>query len=376
MNTRTEQHPRPGFTLVELLVVIAIIGILIALLLPAVQAAREAARRAQCSNNLKQVGLALHNYLGALGVFPPAEMYPAPSTGTTSIVVGLLPFFEQGNLASMYTSAQATAIQLQIPSMNCPSDPNVDAVVDGGGPTPDTFTYRWPINYGFNYGTWFLYDWAKNTAGDGAFVINSAFGANNITDGLSNTLAASEVKAQQESGGIKMGIGYIRSLKIPSISDPTNTTAPATPAALLALLGVDPNNSSFAGDGSTLNSNLHLDYNNPTVTQTGFTTTFSPNTPMYVTVSHQNVGTGTPASQGGNQVPDVTGAYDVDYVSLPEKAMTSGVTFAAITSRSYHNGVVNSLLLDGSARTVASTIALQVWRALGTRSGGEPPTSF
>jgi prepilin-type N-terminal cleavage/methylation domain-containing protein/prepilin-type processing-associated H-X9-DG protein len=369
---RTFRHfSRPGFTLVELLVVIAIIGILIGLLLPAVQAAREAARKAQCLNNLKQIGLALHNYQTSNGVYPPAEMYPAPASGTTSIVVALLPYFEQGNLATEYASSQSTAIQRQIPTFNCPSDPNIEAVVDGGGPPPAAFTYRYAINYGFNYGTWFLHDWARNIGGDGAFVINSSFGPNGITDGLSNTLAASEVKAQLQSGGIKTGIGYIRSLKIPSTSDPSNTNLPASPAALLALLGVNPQQSSFAADGSTLNSNLHLDFNNPTVAQTGFTTAFAPNAAMNVNVANQNSGTGTSVALGGNQVQGITGVYDVDYVSLPEKAMTTGVTFAAVTSRSYHNGLVNCLLMDGSVRSVSSTILPQTWHALGTRTGGE-----
>ena len=91
-------------------------------------------------------------------------------------MVALLPYFEQGNLANSYVSAQTQAIQQQIPTFNCPSDPCVEAVIDGVGTAPGTFTYRFPINYAFNYGTWFLYDWAKNTAGDGAFVINSASG--------------------------------------------------------------------------------------------------------------------------------------------------------------------------------------------------------
>ena len=179
-----------------------------------------------------------------------------------------------------------------------------------------------------------------------------------------------------QSGGFKTGIGYIRSLKIPNTSDPTNITLPASPAALLSLLGVNSQASSFAGDGSTLNSNLHLDYNNPSVTETGFTTAFTPNTPTNVNVTNQNVGTGTPVSQGGNQVQGVTGVYDVDYVSLPEKAMTTGITFAAVTSRSYHTSLVNCLLMDGSARSVSSTIQTQTWHSLGTRSGGEPLGDF
>jgi prepilin-type processing-associated H-X9-DG protein len=108
------------------------------------------------------------------------------------------------------------------------------------------------------------------------------------------------------------------------------------------------------------------------VTQAGFTTAFTPNTPMLVSVSNQNVGTGTPVTLGGNQVPDVTGTFDVDYVSNSEsKSLTTGCTFAAVTSRSYHNGGVNVLLMDGSVHFVSNGILPQTWHALGTRAGGE-----
>ena len=98
-------NSRKAFTLVELLVVIAIIGILIALLLPAVQAAREAARRSQCTNNLKQIGIALHNYHDTFKVFPPGGLWYTNSTGNAnwvrnrgSMLLHILPFVEQQSL--------------------------------------------------------------------------------------------------------------------------------------------------------------------------------------------------------------------------------------------------------------------------------------
>lgn len=127
---------RSGFTLVELLVVIAIIGILVGLLLPAVQAAREAARRMQCSNNLKQLGLALHNYESAIKRFPPAGFhningFGAASDSTSwgpSWSVMLLPYFEQGNLHAQYnfnalrSRESELVIGTAVPSLLCPSD--------------------------------------------------------------------------------------------------------------------------------------------------------------------------------------------------------------------------------------------------------------
>ena len=134
-----------GFTLVELLVVIAIIGILVGLLLPAVQAAREAARRMQCSNNLKQIGLAMHNYESAHRVFPPGCIYvwplaPAPDLnvaiqqGNWSWGAFILPYVEQTSLyntigvsslsmaASMDVPANLAAMKIPIPTFRCPSD--------------------------------------------------------------------------------------------------------------------------------------------------------------------------------------------------------------------------------------------------------------
>jgi len=133
-NFKMLRQLKPGFTLVELLVVIAIIGILVGLLLPAVQAAREAARRMQCSNNLKQIGLSLHNYHDAHKRFPPgvvqqqADPQFVPNAGNVNPPIEswgwgafLLPFMEQGNLYSQAGIGQGTKLQDVLPlALNIP----------------------------------------------------------------------------------------------------------------------------------------------------------------------------------------------------------------------------------------------------------------
>ena len=104
------------------------------------------------------------------------------------------------------------------------------AVVDGGGPPPAAFTYRYPVTYGFNYGTWFLYDWASQIGGDGAFVINTPLRPAAFADGMSNTLAAAEVKAQTQAGGLQDGHRlYPRACKSPISPTPATRRCPPAP---------------------------------------------------------------------------------------------------------------------------------------------------
>ena len=330
MTVRTGSGPRRnrGFTLIELLVVIAIIGILVGLLLPAVQQAREAARRTQCKNNLKQVGLALHNYLDSYTRFAPVSVLPAGRTFEPySGHVRLLPYIEQANLASLIdwnVSSEFTtnplAAKTRVSIYMCP-----DEVNDRQRITPTLIHY--PLNYAFNEGTWFIYDPVTGNVGDGAFHPNRAFRPADFTDGLSNTLAVSEVKAFQ-----------------PNLWDTNKPTAlgvapPANPAAASAFYG------------GTFDSNGHTEWVEGDVHESGFTTTFGPNAMVPYTVS------------------GVT--YSIDITSMRDGESTTAPTYAAVTARSFHTGTVNIMLMDGSVRSVSDNIDLGIWRGLGTRSNGE-----
>lgn len=202
---------KTGFTLVELLVVIAIIGVMVGLLLPAVQAAREAARRMQCGNRLKQLTLGLHNYESTFGTLPAGGVMPNGENVRSyypGIVVGLMPFIEQQARheaiqrrlaasndfwASMFGGPEYQAV---LPELLCPSEPN------GATPSPHQSNAR--INYMFNMGDGMLkldaawhhpnyinnqYVQARNR---GPFHTDSWLKMGAIVDGTSNTLAFSE----------------------------------------------------------------------------------------------------------------------------------------------------------------------------------------
>ena len=219
---------RTGFTLVELLVVIAIIGVLVALLLPAVQAAREAARRMSCQNNVKQLSLSLHNFHDTMGHFPPGsqeQVYqkPTPTNGTATLITGtnwlvhILPYIEQQNLYDKYNfqlpwdnAVNLAVASYQIKAFNCPSGSTAKTPqaneVSGGQPNHVTHYYgvMGPTGSGAINGATVNYT-SVNAGGNAHYSTHGVLGLvregsspippkrmADITDGTSNTFVTGE----------------------------------------------------------------------------------------------------------------------------------------------------------------------------------------
>lgn len=332
-----------GFTLVELLVVVGIIGILIALLLPAVQFAREAARRVSCTNNLKQMGLALQMVQDAKHYYPQSWKTTRPSSNGSidgwSAQAQLLPYLEEGPLFqyvdfnSSYKNARVVSTitgqfvpvsGVRIGVFLCPSEHNDDRRLTSKG------GQYYPINYGVNAGVWVVHDPLKRTTSKqslGAFFPKSRLQPRNFRDGLSNTFAFAEVKAYTP---------YFRNAGLDNPAIPT--------AADLCILG-----------GQFKRNSGHTEWVDGRVHQTGFTTVFTPNKP-------------TKCSIGGEEL-------QVDWTNMQEGKSATVGTFAAVTARSFHASGVNVAMMDGSVHYVQNGIDLQTWRALSTRQEGEAGVS-
>lgn len=338
-----------GFTLVELLVVIAIIGILIGMLLPAVQQVREAARRITCGNNLRQMGLATLNYESAHQAFPPSWKPPRgfsfSGSGVTadgwSAQAQILPFLEQANLSSKinfnlsYTDPIYDNVNLggttgvvlasaRVDVYQCPTEIKSETRFKNG------VAIHHPLNYAANVGDWFIFDPQGFRTGNGALTVGRKNRISSFSDGTSNTNLFGEVKAYTP---------YFRN------AGATGDLAMPTNPAMVAGMG---------GDFKT--NTGHTEWVDGRTHQASFTSTFTPNTEVPYTVNGQIV--------------------DVDWTSQQEGKSANDRTYAAVTSRSYHPGGVNTTRADGSVHFATDEIDVITWQAISTRNGGEVFENF
>lgn len=347
------KHKQYGFTLVELLVVIAIIGILVGLLLPAVQAAREAARRMQCSNNLKQLGLAILNYESAYRCFPMGS----DSTGY-SAQARLLPFMEQANLHNMIdyslrpylgsgpntypNPALADVYPKVIPSFLCPSDPAPTTY----STTSNNQTYIFAsINYMISNGSGTNTNYDDRYPTDGVVFVNSRVRMADVTDGTSNTIVASETV---RGGGtdLTLPLGTLPSFQYQAMLNASTGISPGGPSA-----GGYTGSSAGWPAGTVINPDLQP-----------------------VVAGHNNWrGGGAGSGRGYSWVRSLTAnvttnGYNAPNSRIPDLTMHGAGFFGP---RSFHAGGAIALRGDGSVNMLTNSIDATIHRALHSRNGGE-----
>jgi prepilin-type N-terminal cleavage/methylation domain-containing protein/prepilin-type processing-associated H-X9-DG protein len=357
-----------GFTLIELLVVIAIIAILIALLLPAVQQAREAARRTQCRNNLKQMGLALHNYEASFTMFPmaTAQNYQ-PNRQGFSPQARLLPYFDQAVLQQQLDFTQhafqgpfnnlvpnplfAAAFATPLAALLCPSDPAPSLNVGAGGAVYAGTNYM--VSMGSGTGSNYDLRWRT----DGFVYENSNVRMRDLVDGTSNTVAMSE-SVRSSGVDVTLAAGTLP----PFPYQLTMNGSTGVSAALQTVPGLAPTGgawSAFANSSGVIaNPNLSTVW--PTMTN------------WRGAASLALRGRGTSWAHSG-AISTLTNGYTPPNSRIPD-VVTHFTGFFG--PRSYHTGGAHVLFGDGTVRLLSDSMDAALHRAVHSANGGEVVGDF
>ena len=331
-------HRRRGFTLIELLVVIAIIAILIALLLPAVQQAREAARRTQCKNNLKQIGLALHNYESTHTILPAGTFNTIAGTGGISNDSSphpmILPYFEQSaayNLFDFNVNINTHANNLQarqqkLPVLSCPSHPTSPGFVISG---------QCPSGCGMTNYVQSLGNNANYASNNGPFGRRYGARFRDFVDGMSNTAMFGEILLGPSDGTATSGV-------VPAASPDYYATATRVP---YATWDGSPTGDTIAVPECDNAATSAMRYRGKQYYRGNVVTTY---------YSH----TLTPNSKRRDCIRDI------------------GFDRGHMAARSFHEGGAHVLLGDGAVRFASENVDENVWRAVGSRAGNEVVGEF